>query len=166
MLNTRTADFASRVWMIASRVGNSAPRITDDIMEEAFPRTCSQARQEGAFKMLRTGIVAEVKRILRDCADVSAQRDFAEMTRHFAPLVRNLKSKTYFVEGAQEYVSVPDMIAAPDLLDDARKFMRRKGIECLAEADRLDALFAAVTVDRRGNAQIPPIFIPAEERAN
>ena len=31
------------------------------------------------------------------------------------------------------------------LLDDARRFMRRKGIECLAEADRLDALYAAVT---------------------
>lgn len=34
---------------------------------------------------------------------------------------------------------------ASDLLTDARYAMRRKALECLAEADRLDALFAAIT---------------------
>ena len=43
---------------------------------------------------------------------------------------------------------VPDLIAEPDLLDDARRFMRRKGLECLAEANRLDALYTAVTGNR------------------
>lgn len=144
MLNDQTSQFAARVWTIASRLGNNAPRITDDLMEENFPRTCVKAREEGAFRMLRTGIVAEVKRVLRDREDDSRQRDFHELTRQFAPLVRDLKSKTYFVESAQEYVSVPDLIAEPDLLDDARRFMRRKGMECLAEANRLDALYQAV----------------------
>jgi len=59
--------------------------------------------------------------------------------------VKDLRSKSYFVESAEEYVAVPDLIVEPDLLDDARRFMRRKGVECLTEADRLDALFAAVT---------------------
>jgi hypothetical protein len=68
MLNSQSAAFAASVWEIASRLGNNAPRIADDIMEEAFPLTCSQARQEGALRMLRTGIITEVKRILRNCS--------------------------------------------------------------------------------------------------
>jgi hypothetical protein len=36
--------------------------------------------------------------------------------------------------------------------EDARRFMRRKGLECLAEADRLDALFAASAT---GSAEAP-----------
>ena len=153
MLNSQSAAFAASVWEIASRLGNNAPRIADDIMEEAFPLTCSQARQEGALRMLRTGIITEVKRILRNQEDGLGQGDFCEVSETFAPLVRALRSKTYFVESAQEYVGIPDLIAEPDLLDDARRFMRRKGIECLAEADRLDALFAAVTARDRADGR-------------
>lgn len=155
MPNSQSAAFAERVWDIAARTGHSAPKITDDIMETAFPRTCAQARQEGALKMLRTGVVAEVKRILRNGQDSAEQRDFADVSATFAPLVRDLRSKSYFVEGAQEYVPVAALIADPDLLDDARRFMRRKGIECLAEADRLDLLYQAVLA--RGAVPGPPI---------
>ncbi|MFQ5439778.1 MAG: hypothetical protein ACE5DK_13225 [Paracoccaceae bacterium] len=145
MLDSQSAGFAERVWEIASRLGNNAPRIADEMMEAAFPLTCTQARQEGALRMLRTGIISEVKRILRNRDDGVHQADFAEICAAFAPLVKDLRSKSYFVESAEEYVAVPDLIAEPDLLDDARRFMRRKGIECLTEADRLDALHAAVT---------------------
>ena len=51
------------------------------------------------------------------------------------------------MESAEEYVAIPALIAEPELLDDARRFMRRKGKECLDEADRLDALYVAVTAD-------------------
>ena len=34
------------------------------------------------------------------------------------------------------------------LLEEKRRAMRRKGLECLAEADRLDALYAAVTREK------------------
>ncbi|PKP85699.1 MAG: hypothetical protein CVT80_01010 [Alphaproteobacteria bacterium HGW-Alphaproteobacteria-2] len=145
MLDSRSAAFAERVWEVASQLGNNAPKIADDMMEDAFPLTCSQARREGALRMLRTGIITEVKRILRNQDDAPRQADFADVCEAFAPLVKDLRSKSYFVESAEEYVAIPDLIAEPDLLDDARRFMRRKGKECLAEADRLDALFAAVT---------------------
>jgi hypothetical protein len=46
-----------------------------------------------------------------------------------------------------------DPIADLGLLEDARRAMRRKALECLAEADRLDALFVAVTSTRAGNPQ-------------
>ena len=65
MLDSQSAAFAERVWDVASQLGNNAPKIADDIMEAAFPLTCSQAREEGALRMLRTGIISEVKRILR-----------------------------------------------------------------------------------------------------
>ena len=145
MLDSQSAAFAERVWEIAARLGNNAPRIADDIMGTAFPLTCSQARAEGALRMLRTGIISEVKRILRNRDDGLGQTDFAEICAGFAPLVKELRSKSYFVESAEEYVGIPDLIADPELLDDARHFMRRKGKECLDEADRLDALYAAVT---------------------
>ena len=145
MLDSQSAAFAERVWEVASQLGNNAPKIADDIMGEAFPLTCSQARAEGAMRMLRIGIISEVKRILRNRDDGLGQGDFADRCDAFAPLVRDLRSKSYFVESAEEYVVVPDLIAEPDLLDGARRFMRRKGLECLAEADRLDALYAAVT---------------------
>ena len=96
--------------------------------------------------MLRTGIITEVKRILRNAGPMVWGRPISRMSAtSFAPLMKDLRSKTYFVEGAAEYVAIPDLIAEPELLDDARRFMRRKGKECLDEADRLDALFAAVT---------------------
>jgi hypothetical protein len=148
MLDSQTAAFAERVWAIAARVGNNAPKIADYIMEAAFPLTCTQAREEGALRMLRTGIISEVKRILRNRDDGLGQADFADRCDAFAPLVRDLRSKSYFVESAEEYVAVPELIAEPDLLDDARRFMRRKGLECLAEAERLDALYAAVTGEK------------------
>ena len=44
---------------------------------------------------------------------------------------------------------------ASDLLTDARYAMRRKALECLAEADRLDALFAAIAT---GSAEAPPFI--------
>ena len=145
MLDSQSAAFAERVWEIAARLGNNAPRVADDIMGTAFPLTCSQARAEGALRMLRTGIISEVKRILRNHDEGLGQTDFAEICEGFAPLIKELRSKSYFVESAEEYVGIPDLIADPELLDDARRFMRRKGKECLDEADRLDALYAAVT---------------------
>jgi len=148
MLDSQSAAFAERVWEVASQLGNNAPKIADDIMGEAFPLTCSQARAEGAMRMLRIGIISEVKRILRNRDGRLGQGDFADRCDAFAPLVRDLRSKSYFVESAEEYVAVPELIEDPDLLNDARQFMRRKGLECLAEADRLDALYAAVTGER------------------
>lgn len=145
MLDSQSTAFAEQVWAIAAQLGNNAPKIADDIMASAFPLTCSQARAEGALRMLRTGIITEVKRILRNRDDGTTQTDFADVCGGFAPLVKALRSKSYFVESAEEYVAIPELIAEPDLLEDARRFMRRKGRECLAEADRLDALYLAVT---------------------
>ena len=165
MLDSQSAAFAERVWEVAAQLGNNAPKIADDMMEAAFPLTCTQARQEGALRMLRTGIITEVKRILRNQSDIPGQSDFSEISEAFAPLVRDLRSKTYFVESAQEYVGIPDLIAEPELLDDARRFMRRKGIECLSEANRLDALFAAVTTGTAQDATPHPTHTRSDQGA-
>ena len=70
--------------------------------------------------------------------------------------MQDLRSKSYFVESAEEYVLIPDLIAEPPLLDDARRFMRQKGKECLDEADRLDALYAAVIAQSHADGPEPP----------
>ena len=87
MLDSQSAAFAERVWDYASRLGNNAPKIADDIMEAAFPLTCSQARQEGALRMLRTGVAGDLwQRVEPIVADLdAAQRDGLQL-RHLPVL--------------------------------------------------------------------------------
>jgi hypothetical protein len=144
MPSTRTPDFAAHVWSAASVVGRSAPRIVDAILAEAFPETTSAAAAEGATRILRTGCITEVKRILRAPPGTNAQADLAEIDPSFQPLVERLQRPAYFVPERDEEVPVAALIAAPEQLDAARRFMRRKGMECLEEADRLDRLYEAV----------------------
>jgi hypothetical protein len=96
--------------------------------------------------MLRNGVIKAVTRVLRSSSRLEPdQTDLASIDPTFRPIVETLGSGTYYVEALEEQVPVGKLISDPGLLDDARKFMRRKGLECLAEAERLDALYEAVT---------------------
>lgn len=145
MLKSRTPDFAEQVWIAASVVGRTAPKIVDHILAELFPVTCRAAEDEGALPMLRKGCIVEAKRVLRSAPPDEAQGDFEDIDEAFKPLVRVLHRPAYHVESLGEEVTVARLIAEPVLLDDARRFMRRKGEECIAEAERLDELFQAVS---------------------
>lgn len=145
MLNSKLAHFTDLVWAAAAKIGKNRARVADEILKQAFPRTCEAADHEGADKMLRTGVILEIGRILRGGEPDADQHDFSEIDAKFLPLVKGLRSRSYFVEAAEEYVAVADLINDPAQLDDARKHMRRKGMECLDEAQRLDRLYAAVT---------------------
>lgn len=153
MLNRRGSDFTALVWAAAARIGSNAPRIADDILRAAFPRTVAEAEHEGAIKPLRNGVVNEIKRILRHTPGGCGQGDFADIEPQFAGIASKLKSNSYFVESLDEYVSVPNLIADPDLLKDAMGHMRRKGMECLAEAKTLGELYAAVTAHRTASPE-------------
>jgi len=146
MLNEQLKVVNEAILQAATRVGNSAPKVADEILESVFPQTCCAAREEGGFQILRRGFIGHVSKILKQSyPGENKQRDFASIDPKFAPYVEKLKSAAYYVEGAQEYVSVADLVVEPDLLNDARHHMRRKGEECLAEAERLDNLYYAVT---------------------
>ncbi len=145
MLHKRAFDLTEKVWIAAAKVGRNAARIADDIIGEVFPRTMAEAEIEGADRIVRVGLIFAVKRILRNTAPTDGQRDFSEIAPQFRSHVAELKSAAYFVEKIGEHVSVGRLIAEPSLLDDARKFMRRKSEECRDEAERLDALYRAVT---------------------
>lgn len=146
MLKRRTSDFAMLVFEAASRLGNSATRIADEIIEVAFPRTVEESQHEGAYKLLRKGVITEVKRTLNHVPHEGGQLDFlADIDPVFTEIVGKLKRSKYFVEAVDEYVPIEQLVKDPELLDDARKLMRRKGNECLAEAGILDELYEAVT---------------------
>lgn len=150
MLNRRVSDFATMVWEAKRRLGSNAIRIADDLITRAFPKTVEEASHEGADKMLRSGVISEVKRILTKNIDDDDTIDMSTIEPSFGEIVARLKKGKYFVEEANgepvnEYVSVSDLIADPTMLDSARKLMRRKGEECLAEAKVLDELYEAVT---------------------
>lgn len=151
-------DFATHVWHAAGRLGRSAPRIVDDILREVFPDTTEAAETEGATKILRTGCISEVKRVLRTEPQDEGQARFDEIDASFRPYVEPLQRPSYYVPEREEEVTVAELIAAPDELDAARRFMRRKGMECLAEADRLDVLYEAVVSQSPGDGLVPPCF--------
>jgi hypothetical protein len=87
------------------------------------------------------------------------QADFASIAPEFGAYVEKLKKARYYVEAVAEYVSVADLIAEPEFLDDARKHMRRKGEECLAEAEQLDQLYHAVTASHEANDVTDKVFV-------
>lgn len=145
MLDDRMAIFRQRVWSATATAGMNAGRIVDEIIADLFPETTDSARREGCDRMFRNGVLASVKALLKNSVSPEAQLDFAAISDDFASIVKKLHSQTYWVEAIEAHIPVPQLIAQPELLDDARRFMRRKGEECLAEADRLDDLYAAVT---------------------
>jgi len=146
MQNSRTADFHVVVMETVARIGMSRTRVADEIIGVLFPCTIKSARDEGAERMFRRGVISAVGSVIRGMASLDDdQRSFSELCNEF-PIIRDLKSKSYFVEGLGEHVPIEKLVAFPDLLDDARRYMRRKGNECLEEAKRLDVLHEAVTV--------------------
>lgn len=145
MLRKRAPNFAEQVWVAAGIVGVNAPRIVDHILAELFPATHRAAEDEGALTILRNGCIAEAKRVLRTEPSDGSQFDFSEISPVFQPLVKRLHRRSYFVASQEEEVPIARLIEAPNLLDEARQFLRRKGEECIAEAERLDELYAAVT---------------------
>lgn len=146
MLNKRSFDLSEMVWSAALRLGTrSAPRIADDILSKAYPRTVEEAEVEGAVTALRRGFIADVERIVRSAAGDDTQIDIGDIDPAFQTIARKLKSNSYYVETRQQQETVSSLVSTPAWLDDARKHMRRKGEECLAEATTLDELYAAVT---------------------
>lgn len=148
MLKERLQDFHECAWKAASRVGNSAPRVADEIISDLFPVTARAAVDEGADKMLRNGVIIALRRVLKAPPADSRQMDLADVDPQFYSLASELKSSAYYVEAFEEYVSISALVSDPGMLDDARRHMRRKGLECIAEADRLDELYEAVIASR------------------
>ena len=84
------------------------------------------------------------------------------------PLIKRLQRPSYFVPELDTEIPVAELIAEPLHLDAARRFMRGKGMECLAEADRLDRLYQAVSEKAEGARLMPatqrvPSNIPVQQ---
>lgn len=129
------------------KFGDNAPKVTDDIIEAAFPRTVEAATVEGCDRMLREGVMGAVKDLIRRPPADERQRTFNDIAPELMPLAEKLGSVAYYVPSASgpgRYMSVPDLCHDARALDAARQFMREKGEECLREAKRLDQLFEAV----------------------
>lgn len=143
-------DVLSNFYVLAdearAKFGADAPKITSDIIAAAFPETVASAEVEGCDKMLHEGVKRAVSKYIRKPGRDTRNRTFNDIDPEFLPLVEDLGSVAYYVPHATggEYVSVPDLCYDKGKLNAARKFMRVKGEETLAEANKLDALFEAV----------------------
>lgn len=146
MLTDRLQNFYRSVHTAIAEVGNSATKVADRVIREAFPDTAEAAEREGADRMLRNGVVAHIAGYLKrqDGNPVADQIDFDEIAPDFRGIVSRLSNPTHYVPSLEEYVPVRLLIANPCHLDEARKFKRQKGFETLGEADVLDELYDAI----------------------
>lgn len=147
MLKEILREFYDLADQARAKFGDNAPKITNDIIGAAFPETVAASETEGCDKMFRAGVKDAVSKYIRKPSADVRQRSFDDINPAFLPLVERLGSVAYYVPaevGVGEYVGIPDLCFDASKLDAARKFMRMKGEETLAEADRLDDLFEAI----------------------
>lgn len=145
MLKETLGHFYELADQARARFGDNAPKVTNDIIERAFPETFAASLTEGCDRMFRDGVKDAVAKYIRKPGRDERQRTFDDIAPELLPFAQQLGSVAYFVPTVDggKYVSVPDLCAELDSLDAARKFMRQKGDECLREAKRLDDLYAA-----------------------
>ena len=145
MLKAVLADFYALADQARAKHGDSAPKVTDDIIARAFPETFAASQTEGCDTMFREGVKSAVAKYIRKPDTDTRQRTFDDIAPELMPLAMELGSVAYFVPvtGGGEYIGVPDLCADLPKLDAARGYMRQKGEECLREAKRLDDLYAA-----------------------
>ena len=147
MLTDKLHVFYQHVHAAMMEVGNSAPRIADRVIAEAFPDTADAAEREGADVMLRNGVIEFLTKYLKRSANapLETQTDFADIAPEFQSIVTRLHNQSHYVPTLQQHMPIPFLIDTPDFLDEARKFKRQKGEETLAEAAVLDELYNAIT---------------------
>jgi hypothetical protein len=147
MLKSLLAEFYDLADQARAKFGDSAPKVTDEIIAAAFPETFAASTREGCETMFRNGVKEAVAKFIRKPAADARQRTFDDIASHLLPFAEKLSSVAYYVPTSTggEYVSVPDLCADLAKLDAARKFTRQKGEETLREAKRLDNLYAAAT---------------------
>jgi hypothetical protein len=146
MLSDKLQAFYQAVHAAMMEVGNSAPRIADRVIADAFPDTSEASEREGADKMLRNGVIDFLSKYLKNNANAPAEQvDFSDISDEFQDIVKKLSKPSHYVPTLQQHMPVSYLIANPEALDEARKFKREKGLETLAEADALDELYDAVT---------------------
>ncbi|MGH6979514.1 MAG: hypothetical protein ACRED4_09515 [Brevundimonas sp.] len=141
---TSRADLTELIEEAVADLGASGPKIADRIIGIAYPETTEAAKKEGCETYLRRGLISHVSRYLRRSGAAPAQVDMSEVAPGFRPIAQRLKSAAYYVPSVEEYVTIGSLIGHPDRLNEARAFMRTKGVECLAEARTLDLLYEAV----------------------
>lgn len=160
MLDSRVAQFHSLVWKAVLSVGRNAPRITDRVLGQAFPRTQQEAIHEGADKMFRTGVLTEVRTILKggdEDEDAEGQADFSDVEETFRPIVLKLNCRALFVEVREEFIPIDDLIEQcltrandePDWLEDAWRYLRRKSLETYRQSRTAEELWLAVRGQRQ-----------------
>lgn len=144
MLKEQLSDFYGLVDQAREGCGENAPLITDAIINVAFPESVEASEREGCDKMLRNGVLEAVKKRLRRPAKVEAQTSIFDQYPDIVPYIEPLQSGAYYVPAGDggEYVSIAELCEDLAKLDAARKHTRRKGEETLAEAKRLDDLYA------------------------
>ena len=150
MLHEKIATFPVMVQALIAEFQTRNPKtIATALIQRLYPNTVQAAQDEGALKLFETGVKSGVRAEINKLPRADAQRHMAELFPHLFPYIAVLKRGTYFVPEVAEYVTISELIEAPEMLDSARKYLRQHGLDTLEEATRLDDLYSAITRKRR-----------------
>lgn len=145
MLHEKIATFPVMVQALIAELRTRNPAtITKALISRLYPNTVQAAQDEGALKFFETGVKSGVRSEVNKLPPDDEQRHMAEIFPDLFPYISVLKRGTYFVPEVAEYVTISELIEAPEMLDSARKYLRQHGLDTLEEATRLDDLYQAV----------------------
>jgi len=150
MLKDHRAHFYAAVDRIRLEVGDSAPKIADEAISLAFPKSYDMTREEGCDDLLRIGVINAVKTYIKKPGADERQKSFNDLEPDILPYVEPLRSTSFFVPstyGEQEdmgvkgvYVPINELVGSQDRLESACVFLEGKAKEVSAEAKRLREL--------------------------
>lgn len=154
MLKSKLEHFYAAVDEARANVGESPAKVTDAVMQIAFPLSCDASRSEGCDDMLRNGIYKAITRYITKPAVSERQRHFNDIDPDLLPMIEPLGKSAYLVPSSRGsdvddetktlgfYVPVADLIHDLDALEGAYDFLREKAGHVQAEADKLGVLLA------------------------
>lgn len=132
--------------LVASLGTAKAGVIAEAVISRLYPKTKASAEAELAWRHFYSGVAGSVRAYLKHTASPSTVDPDTFFARHpeLFPFIERLSHTSYYTPAQDEYVSIYALCENPEMLDSARRFMRQKGVEVLAEADLLDELYDAV----------------------
>lgn len=152
MLKSKLEHFYAAVEEARAVVGEVPARITDAVLQAAFPLSYDATRSEGCDDMLRRGVCEAVKRYIVKPPASERQLHFNDIDPDILPYVEVLGKSSYLVPsergGEQDeetktlgfYVPVTDLINDLEALEAACDFLAKKAGHVQAEHDKLRAL--------------------------
>lgn len=138
-----------------NRVRGDTGSIAAAVIFDAFPETVTASKGEGCERIFFAAVQEEIRDCIKKPKVPKNQLTWDDVPGFLVVLMKELKSEAFFVpddKGGGELVDIGVVVKNLPKLDLARKYLRKKGDETLAEATRLDGIYFSASHGDAGEA--------------